>query len=159
MMCLKNLGIKTLLHELGCYFDQLERDIYAHTHIGSKNNANLFCCAGYGCALFVIKASGANHTLGAVFFTGCQVMHGPLWQGKVDEAVCLFELRDIVTKLYPGLLAEQGASMGAQSRAATTYQGGTNLHIITVYNSLDENFTHAPIGATDCYFHCVIHDG
>src|SRR5699024_6851795 len=96
VMGLKDLGIKSILHELRCDFDQPKGDIHADTHVRSKYNGDVFGSAGDGSALFVRKTGSTNNALGPVLLAGGQVPHGALWQGEINEAICLFEGSQVI---------------------------------------------------------------
>ena len=152
VMHFHNLTVVLREHGAGD-FQKFENRINTHTHVGRKNDGNIFCGFGYLCLALNIKTCCTDHNAHIVFNAERKVCQSSLRTRKVNQHVSFGQFLNIVSDHHSGSFTERRTGVCSDLCNPWSGHSRNEFKVVTIEYGFNDEFAHAAGGTGNGYFH------
>ena len=152
VMHFHNLTVVLREHGAGD-FQKFENRINTHTHVGRKNDGNVFCGLGNLCLALNIKTCCTDHNTHTVFNAERKVCQSSLRTRKVNQHVSFGQFLNIVSDHDSGGFPERRTGVCSDLCNSWSSHSRNEFKVVTIDDGFNDEFAHATGRTGNGYFH------
>ena len=143
-----HFNVKAFIEIAPCSFQELERDIDPHAHVGRKHGCVLLCKAANQGKPLRIETRRANYRLNAALRALLKISQRGFGSCEVDQHVGRLQRKGgVVGDFYAGLPAHKFGCVFAKHGAGADIESTCELGMRISEHCFDQHLAHAPRGA------------